>query len=137
PGVFAIGDIAAITDGETEKVLPGLGSVALQAGRHVGDMIKRLAAGQPPEPFHYRDKGTMAQVGRGAAVVELPWGGTLTGHVAGLTGLGVHLALLNGAEEKISPFVDWGWNLLTHRRDKRIILSDEDREASTAGKDAK
>jgi NADH:ubiquinone reductase (H+-translocating) len=130
PGVFAIGDIAAMTDGKTGKVLPGLGAVALQAGRHVGETIKRLAAGGQPEPFQYFDKGTMAQVGRGAAVVELPWGGTLTGHVAWLAWLGVHLALLNGAEEKISTFVDWGWTLLTHHRDKRIILSDEDVEAA-------
>jgi NADH dehydrogenase len=130
PGVFAVGDIAAITDGKTGKVLPGLGAVALQAGRHVGDSIKRLVAGQKPQPFHYRDKGTMAQVGHGAAVVEFPWGGTLTGHVAWLAWLGVHLALLNGAEQKVSTFVDWGWNLLTGHRDKRIILTDEEIEAA-------
>jgi NADH dehydrogenase len=136
PGVFAVGDCAAMTDGKTGKVLPGLGAVALQAGRHVGETIKRLAAGRQPEPFQYHDKGTMAQVGRGAAVVELPWGGTMTGHVAWLAWLGVHLALLNGAEEKVSTFVDWGWNLLTHHRDKRIILSDEDREALASGRTA-
>src|SRR5262249_49180417 len=56
PGVFAIGDIAAITDGKTGKVLPGLGAVALQAGRHVADSIRRLVTGQEPQPFHYLDK---------------------------------------------------------------------------------
>jgi NADH dehydrogenase len=129
-GVFAIGDIAAITDGKTGKVLPGLGAVALQAGRHVGESIKRLVAGQEPAPFQFFDKGTMAQVGRGAGVVEFPWGGTLTGHVAWLTWLGVHLALLNGAEEKISTFVDWGWTLVSGQRGKRMILTDEDIEAA-------
>jgi NADH dehydrogenase len=133
PGVFAIGDIAAITDGKTGKVLPGLGSVALQAGHHVGETIKRLVEGKEPQPFHYFDKGTMAQVARGAAVVELPVGGTLTGHVAWLAWLGVHLALLNSADEKIGTFVEWGWNLLTRRRDKRIILSDEEKEAAQSG----
>jgi NADH dehydrogenase len=133
PGVFAVGDIAAMTDGKTGKVLPGLGAVALQAGRHVGDSIKRLVAGHAPEPFHYLDKGIMAQVGHGAGVVEFPWGGTLTGHVAWLAWLGVHLALLNGSEQKISTFVDWGWNLLTGHRDKRIILTDEDTEAAHSG----
>ena len=127
--VFAVGDIAAMADAKTGEALPGLGAVALQAGRHVGETIKRLVRGQPPESFHYIDKGTMAQVGRGAAVVELPWGGTLTGHLAWLSWLGVHLALLNGSEEKVSTFVDWGWTLLTGRRDKRIIVSDEDAEA--------
>jgi NADH dehydrogenase len=126
PGVFAIGDIAAMTDGKTGQVLPGLGATALQAGRHVGETIKRLLDGKQPEPFEYFNKGMMAQVGRGAAVVELPTGGTMTGHLAWLAWLGVHLSLLNGAEEKSSIFVDWGWNILTHKRGKRIILSDED-----------
>ncbi|XHR30069.1 MAG: NAD(P)/FAD-dependent oxidoreductase [Chthoniobacteraceae bacterium] len=126
PGVFAIGDIAAMTDGATGKVLPGLGATALQAGRHIGETIGGLLVGKPPEPFKYLDKGTMAQVGRGAAIVELPTGGTLTGRVAWLAWLGVHLALLNGSEEKTSTFVEWGWNLLTHKRGKRIILSDEE-----------
>jgi NADH dehydrogenase len=126
PGVFAIGDIAAMTDGKTGQVLPGLGATALQAGRHVGETIKRLLDGKQPEPFKYFNKGTMAQVGRGAAVVELPTGGTMTGHVAWLAWLGVHLSLLNGVEEKLGIFVDWGWNILTHKRGKRIILSDDD-----------
>jgi NADH:ubiquinone reductase (H+-translocating) len=126
PGVFAIGDIAAMSDGKTGQVLPGLGATALQAGRHVGTTIQRLLDGKQPEPFEFFNKGIMAQVGRGAAVVQLPTGGTMTGHLAWLAWLGVHLALLNGAEEKLSTFVDWGWSLLTHKRGKRIILSDED-----------
>jgi NADH dehydrogenase len=133
PGVFAVGDIAAMTDGKTGKVLPGLGAVALQAGRHVGESIKHLVKGNEPEPFQYLDKGIMAQVGRGAGVVEFPWGGTLTGHVAWLAWLGIHLALLNGSEQKVSTFVDWGWNLLTGHRGKRIILTDEDIEAAHSG----
>jgi NADH dehydrogenase len=124
PGVFAIGDIALATDGKTGKPLPGLGAVAQQAGRHVGENILRLVDGRSAEPFHYVDKGTMAQIGRGAAVVELPFGITLTGLPAWLAWLGVHLALLNNAEQKTSVFVDWGWNLLTHNRGKRMILED-------------
>jgi len=131
--VFAIGDIAAMTDGKTGTVLPGLGAVALQAGRHVGESIKRLVAGQEAEPFHFDDKGTMAQVGRGAGVVELPWSSTLTGPLAWLAWLGVHIALLNGSEEKMTTFVDWGWNLVTGRRDKRVILTDEDFEPVHSG----
>ena len=133
PGVFAIGDIAAMTDGKTGQVVPGLGATALQAGRHVGETIKCLLDGKQPKPFEYFNKGLMAQVGRGAAVVELPTGGTMTGHLAWLAWLGVHLSLLNGAEEKAGVFVDWGWNLLTHKRGKRIILSDEDVAAAQRG----
>ena len=80
--------------------------------------VKRLAEGKPPEPFKYIDKGTMAQIGRGAALIELPTGQTMTGRLAWL---GVHLALLNGAEEKISTFVDWGWTIFTKEDAKRII----------------
>jgi NADH dehydrogenase len=122
PGVFAIGDIAVMTDGETGKPLPGLGATALQAGNHVGETIKRLVEGKTPESFKYVDKGTMAQIGRGAAVMELSTGQTMTGRLAWLAWLGVHLVLLNGAEQRISTFVDWGWSLLTKEHDKRIIL---------------
>jgi NADH:ubiquinone reductase (H+-translocating) len=126
PGVFAIGDIATMIDGGTGKPLPGLGATALQAGYHVGETIKRLVEGKKPESFKYVDKGTMAQIGRGAAVMELPTGQTMTGQLAWLAWLGVHLTLLNGAEQKISTFVDWGWTLLTKQHGKRMILSDGD-----------
>jgi NADH dehydrogenase FAD-containing subunit len=129
PGVFAIGDIAVMTDGKTGEKLPGLGATALQAGYHAGETIKRLLEGKPPVAFKYVDKGTMAQIGRGAAVVELPTGETMTGPMAWLAWLGVHLALLSGTEEKISAFVDWGWGILTNKRGKRIILSDENMAA--------
>ena len=130
PGVFAIGDIAAMTDGKTGKLLPALGATALQAGHHVGKTIRRLLDGKQIEPFEYFDKGFMAQVGRGAAVVELPTDDTMTGTPAWLAWLGVHLCLINGAEQKSATFVDWGWNLLTRKRVKRIILSHEDIETA-------
>jgi NADH:ubiquinone reductase (H+-translocating) len=125
-GVFAIGDIATMIDGGTGKPLPGLGATALQAGYHVGETIKRLVEGKKPESFKYVDKGTMAQIGRGAAVMELPTGQTMTGQLAWLAWLGVHLTLLNGVEQKISTFVDWGWTLLTKQHGKRMILSHGD-----------
>jgi NADH:quinone reductase (non-electrogenic) len=126
PGVFVVGDVAAATDAKTGKPLPGLGAVALQAGHYAGKSIAEMVAGKPTKPFEYLDKGVMAQIGRGAAVVELPAGGTLTGPMAWLAWLGVHLSLLSGAEEKSSVFIDWGWNALTRQRGKRIILTDED-----------
>jgi NADH dehydrogenase len=131
PGVFAIGDIALATDAGTGKPLPGLGAVALQAGKHVGETISRLAEGKPAEPFKYVDKGTMATIGRGAAVVELPFGKTLTGTVAWLAWLGVHLSLLSGTQEKTSVFLEWGWNLLTRKRGKRIILNDSSSDTAS------
>jgi NADH:ubiquinone reductase (H+-translocating) len=129
PNVFAIGDVSSALDPTTNKPLPGLGAVALQAGHYTGSSIARLVASEAIEPFAYRNKGIMAQVGRGAAVVELPRGGTLTGPVAYIAWLGVHLSLLSGAEEKTSVFVDWGWTALTHHRGKRIIICDDEAEA--------
>ena len=70
PEVFAVGDIAWITDTKTKRVLPQLGSVALQAGEQAGANIARRIAGKETEPFVYHDKGTMATIGRGAAVVQ-------------------------------------------------------------------
>lgn len=132
PEVFVVGDIAIHSDVKTKEQLPQLGSVAQQAGRHAGQNIHRLVRGEPTEPFKYLDKGTMATIGRGAAVVELPGHGTMTGHAAWLAWLGVHVMLLSGGEEKSATMVDWGWNLLTKKRGKRIVVSDEDVEAESA-----
>jgi NADPH-dependent 2,4-dienoyl-CoA reductase/sulfur reductase-like enzyme len=72
--MYAVGDIAAITDAKTKTVLPQLGSVALQSGEHAGETIARPIAGKATKPFKYRDKGTMATVGRGAAVLQMMGG---------------------------------------------------------------
>jgi NADH:ubiquinone reductase (H+-translocating) len=130
PEVFAVGDIAVTIDAKSGHPLPGLAAVALQEGRFVGRAITQLLEHQALDPFEYVNKGTMAQVGRGAAVVELPGGETMQGTIAWLAWLGVHLSLLSGAEEKTSVFVDWGWNLITHKRGKRMILNDDDSAAT-------
>jgi NADH dehydrogenase len=129
PVVFVVGDIAVMTDAKTKKQLPQLGSTALQAGSQAGKNIVRLINHEKTEPFKYLDKGSMATIGRGAAIAELPTGQTMTGHFAWMAWLGVHLALLSGEQAKSSAAVDWGWNVLTQKRGKRIVVSDEDREA--------
>lgn len=122
PEVFVIGDIAQITDAKTNKKLPQLGSVAQQAGYQVAENITRLVKGETTKPFEYLDKGTMATVGRGAAIVELPNGRTMKGHAAWMAWLGVHLVLLSGGEQKSLTIVDWGWNVVTQKRGKRILV---------------
>ncbi len=79
PEVYVVGDVAAITDAKTEQVLPQLGSVALQSGEHAGETIARRIEGKDAKPFEYHDKGTMATIGRGAAVVQFLRGRTMTG----------------------------------------------------------
>ena len=125
PEVYALGDIAAIVDGKTAKVLPQLGSVASQSGSHAGEMISRRLAGKGTKPFKYRDKGTMAMIGRGAAVVQMLEGRTMTGRKAQVAWSGVHLALLPTNEDRAKAIVDWVGSALTHQRVGRITVNDE------------
>jgi NADH:ubiquinone reductase (H+-translocating) len=122
PEVFAIGDIAWITDTKTDEVLPQLGSVALQAGAHAGENIARLVEGKETKPFRYHDKGTMATIGRGAAVVQLPRGRTMKGEPAWLAWGAVHLSLLSTGEDRAKAVVDWTWAGFTHERASRISI---------------
>ncbi|HVD48686.1 MAG TPA: NAD(P)/FAD-dependent oxidoreductase, partial [Gaiellaceae bacterium] len=100
PEVYVVGDIAAITDQKTSQVLPQLGSVALQSGEHAGETIAHLVAGKKTKPFKYRDKGTMATIGRGSAVVQMLGGRTMKGKAASMAWGTVHLALLPTNEDR-------------------------------------
>jgi NADH dehydrogenase len=130
PEVFAAGDISWIAD--AGGALPQLGSVALQSGEHVGATIARRAAGQPPAPFRYADKGSMAAIGRGTAVVQLRRGRTLTGPAAMLTWGLVHLALLPSGEDRVKALVSWVWAGFTRERTARITLTEAPGRARAA-----
>lgn len=123
PEVFVVGDAAWITDAKTQKVLPQLGSVALQSGEHAGDSISRRIKGEATEAFKYFDKGTMATIGRGAAVLQMPTGQTMKGKAASLAWGGVHLALLTGGDSRTKTMLDWGWAGFTRKRTDRISVS--------------
>ena len=124
PEIFVVGDMGEVaSEGE---VLPQLGSVAMQSGEHVGRQIARRLAGELGQPFKYWDKGFMATIGRGAAVVELPNKLTLHGPLAYFAWLGVHLALLSGMRNRIETLWNWGWSALTHDRAARIIIESKD-----------
>jgi NADH dehydrogenase len=116
PELFAVGDIAWI-DG-----LPQLGSVALQAGERAGENIARLLAGKDTEPFAYHDKGTMATIGRGTAVIQTAKGHAIKGRTAFLAWGAVHLALLSTGEDRAKAVVDWTWAGFTHERPGRISV---------------
>jgi NADH:quinone reductase (non-electrogenic) len=125
PEVYALGDIAAIMDEKTQQVLPQLGSVALQSGEHAGETIARRIAGKKTKPFKYRDKGTMAAIGRRAAVVQMLGGRTMTGTKAQIAWATVHLALLPTNEDRAKAVVDWAGATLTHQRAGRITVESE------------
>ena len=122
PGVYVVGDIAAITDSKTEQVLPQLGSVALQSGEHAAETIARTVGGKSTKPFAYRDKGTMAAIGRNAAVVQMLGGKTMKGWKAQAAWRTVHLALLPTNEDRAKAIVDWAGSQLTHQRVGRITV---------------
>jgi NADH dehydrogenase len=127
PEAYAVGDIAAITDPKTKQVLPQLGSVGLQSGEHAGETIARSLAGKKTKPFKYRDKGTMATIGRGAAVVQMLGGRTMKGKTAQAAWGAVHLALLPTNEDRAKAVVDWAGAAFTHQRSGRITV-ETDRE---------
>jgi NADH dehydrogenase len=130
PEVFVIGDVAWITDAKTKRVLPQLGSVALQAGEDAGENIARLVAGKDTEPFEYHDKGTMATIGRGAAVIQFHGGRTMTGKTAFLAWGAVHLALLSTGEDRAKALVNWTWAGFSHERPGRISVNVDERSAA-------
>jgi NADH dehydrogenase len=125
PEVYVVGDVAAITDSKTEQVLPQLGSVALQSGEHAGKTIADRIAGKEPQPFEYKDKGTMATIGRGAAVVQMLGGRTMTGLKAQAAWGAVHLALLPTNEDRAKAVVSWVGAAATHERVGRITVEAE------------
>jgi NADH:ubiquinone reductase (H+-translocating) len=122
PEVYAVGDVAAITDQKASQVLPQLGSVALQSGEHAGKTIADRLAGKETKPFKYHDKGTMAAIGRGSAVVQMLGGRTMKGRTASLAWGTVHLALLPTNEDRAKAVVDWAGAGLTHQRSGRITV---------------
>jgi NADH dehydrogenase len=122
PEVFVVGDSAWITDTKTNSVLPQLGSVALQSGELAGENIAHLLVGGETSPFQYLDKGTMATIGRGAAVLQMPNGKTMKGKTASLAWGTVHLALLTGGDSRTKTMVDWGWAAFTRKRSGRISV---------------
>jgi NADH dehydrogenase len=105
PGVLVIGDIANIPD-KHGKTHPQLGSVALQSGSSAANTILADRAGKATKPFSYLDKGTMAMIGRGAAVAQVK-GVELHGKLAFAAWLGVHAALMTGGSNRVSAFKSW------------------------------
>jgi NADH:ubiquinone reductase (H+-translocating) len=125
PHIFVIGDAAAAS-GMDGKPLPGLAAVAKQEGKYVGNLIRqRIAGADPTNVFRYRDYGTMATIGRSAAVADLR-GVRVTGTVAWLLWGFVHIYFLIGFRNRLLVFVNWCWAWLTYARGSRLITRDEE-----------
>ena len=120
PEVFVAGD-AAFLEGADGKPLPGLAAVAQQQGAYLGKLIAGRIANRPdPGPFRYVDRGTMATIGRAAAVADFPRV-KLTGRIAWLLWGFVHIYQLVGFENRLRVFVTWMWSWATYGRGARLI----------------
>jgi NADH:ubiquinone reductase (H+-translocating) len=120
PDVFALGDMVAIRRGGDLQTLPGLAPVAMQQGRHAAHTILARLAGEPSGPFHYLDKGNLATIGRARAVADIR-GLHLSGALAWLTWLAVHLWYLIGFQNRLLVFTRWAFSFFTHGRGARLI----------------
>jgi NADH dehydrogenase len=120
PNVWALGDIAAAI-GKDGNTLPMVAPVAIQQGKFIAKQIVRLAKGQKLENFKYLDKGSMATIGRNKAIVQVK-GIKISGAIAWLIWLWLHLFYLLGGRNKIGTMADWTWNYLTFDRGNRHIM---------------
>jgi len=114
PEVFVTGDLAAVPG------VPGVAPAAIQEGTHAAKNILRMIRGQPSQPFHYWNKGSLATIGREAAVADL---GKLhiSGFLAWFAWLAVHIFFLIGFRNRVLVILQWAWAYLTYQRGARLI----------------
>ncbi|HEV3207503.1 MAG TPA: NAD(P)/FAD-dependent oxidoreductase [Terriglobales bacterium] len=122
PEVFVLGDLAALKD-ENGKWLPGVAPVAMQEGRATAHNIAAELHGEPRKNFHYFNKGSLATIGRAAAVADF---GKLhiSGFLAWLAWLFIHVFFLIGFRNRIMVMIQWAWSYFTHERGARLITGD-------------
>ncbi len=122
PEVFVIGDLAALKD-EHGNPLPGVAPVALQEGRAAAKSIASDLRNTPRKNFHYLDKGSLATIGRAAAIAQF---GKLhiSGYFAWLAWLFIHIFFLIGFRNRLIVLIQWAWSYLTYERGARLITGD-------------
>jgi NADH:ubiquinone reductase (H+-translocating) len=125
PEVFALGDMVRVhaPDG-VAVVLPGVAPVAMQQGRYVAKAVRARLSNRALAPFRYRDKGNLATIGRAAAVADIK-GLRLSGLIAWVAWLLVHLWYLVGFQNRVLVFVRWSFSFFTHGRGARLITEAE------------
>jgi len=130
PAIFAIGDAAqyipATTTTTASKPLPGVAQVAMQQGAYVGAVITARLVGKPLKPFVYKDLGSMATIGKRRAVAEIG-AVRLTGTIAWLAWVFIHITRLVTLESRLVVFLQWMWYWLTWNRSARLVSHQPDR----------
>jgi NADH dehydrogenase len=126
PEIFVIGDTAHVE--QDGALLPGVAPVAMQEGRYVARVVRARVRGENlPPSFRYVDKGTLATVGRAFAVADIR-GLKLSGFVAWVTWLAVHIFYLIGFRNRVLVMFQWAWAYLTYQRGARLITHIDGRD---------
>jgi NADH dehydrogenase len=134
PEIFVVGDTASLD--QNGKALPGVAQVAMQQGRYAGKLIHNRIGGNPsPPPFSYFDKGNMAVVGKGFAVLQ-SGKVQISGLAAWLTWAAVHLQFLATSSLRLGVFLQWIWTYVTGQRGDRLIVSHHGAELAKPATDA-
>jgi NADH dehydrogenase len=121
--VFVVGDMAAFEMAPGQFV-PGVAPAAIQTGEHAAEMILRDLAGEPRQPFVYDDRGSMATIGKSRAVAQIGRV-ALTGRIAWLTWLLIHVFSLIGFRNRVAVLAQWVWSYLFSKREARLITEKE------------
>ena len=119
PDIFVIGDAAVLKD-SSGNILPGVAPVAIQQGKYTAEIIRKQVPPGKRKPFHYRDKGNLATIGRAKAVADIH-GFKLAGFIAWLTWSFVHIFFLIGFRNRIRVMAEWIWYYITYRHGIRLI----------------
>jgi NADH dehydrogenase FAD-containing subunit len=134
PEILVVGDTASLD--QNGKPLAGVAQVAMQQGRYAGKLIhKRIVGSPPPHPFSYFDKGTMAVVGKGFAVLQ-SGKVQISGFAAWLTWAAVHLQFLATSSLRLSVFLQWIWTYVTGQRGDRLIVNHHGSEVAKPAPDS-
>jgi NADH dehydrogenase len=126
PEAFVVGDLAHLE--QDGAILPGVAQVAMQSGARAAANIRADLEGGTRQPFHYRNLGKMATIGRRRAVADLPFGVRLNGTIAWLMWVTIHLWFLVAFRNRIVVFWKWTLAYFTHERGSRLIWQDENRQ---------
>ncbi len=125
PELFVIGDAAAVPDARfASGTVPAIAPAAIQMGEYAGKQIIAAVARRPRRPFHYRNKGQLAVVGRGKAVADLPGAG-FGGFPAWLIWIFIHIAYLIGFRNRVLVLIQWAWSYVTYGRGARLITGSD------------
>ncbi len=123
PNIFVVGDLANFAH-QNGKLLPGVAPVAMQEGQYVAGLLQQRFQGNTVPEFRYVDRGNLAVIGRNAAVVDLGFI-KLTGFLAWLVWVFIHIYYLIEFDNKLVVMIQWGWNYFTHKRGARLITGEE------------